>query len=134
MRFLKLFLLSLLHLVCTLLVQFLLFQLLQKNESSFWVRFLSLLPGILVCFADLIISCLLLKRSHIGRTPFILLQFWDILLICPLLVIAFFGLFSEGGGFFFSVAAMVLDLLLIIERSTSFVLFDPQRSRPDGSC
>ena len=127
MRRLKLIFLLLLHLACTLLVQLVLFRLLlRENDPGFWPLMGQVLPALLACFADLILSCFLLKGICIGRTPYILLQFWDLILLCPVLVLAFFGLLSEGEGVRFGIGVLTLDLLLIIERSVSFVLFDPQ--------
>lgn len=128
MRYLKLSLVFLFHLACTVLVQYLLFRLLMGNGSGLRNALLCLVPAALVCVADLILSCLLLKGIRLHRIPFILLQFWDFLLIFPALILAIVGILSGEEGIPFAVAALILDLLLIFERSTGFVLFDPLRT------
>ena len=126
MKHLKLLLLFFLHLACTLLVQILLFRHLLGEGSGFWTSICCLSFSLAACLADLIFSCLLLKGTTFRRTFFILLQFWDLLLICPLLVMAFLSFLSEV-GLRFGLITLISDLLLIIERSASFVFFDPQR-------
>ena len=56
-----------------------------------------------------------------------LLQFWDVFLICPALVLALLGLFSDGEAVRLGICALLADMLLIVERSASFVLLDPAR-------
>lgn len=132
MKHLKLLLLLLVHLCCTVMIQFLLLRLLlRENDPGHLgiVRFA--LYALSSCLADLIVSCFLLKGIRIGRKPYILVQFWDLSLICPVLVIAFLGLFSDSLGLRFSLIALLFDLMLIIERSTCFVLYDPRRSFGD---
>ncbi len=128
MTHLKRILLILLHLFCTAGIQLILLRLLLgASEPALGSYLGSILLSVLLCVLDLVLSMLLLRKNRMNRPFYIALQFWDILLISPVVLLAVFGLISGGEGAGFGTAALFLDLLLILERSTSFVLRDPER-------
>lgn len=123
-------LLFLLQLLCTLAVQFFLLRLiLSERELSTGDYLLCALFSVLFCAADFVGSCLLLKGHSLRHTGNLALQFWDILFCSPFFLLAVVGLLSGGEGSRFGLTALALELLLVIERSTSYVLFDPGRKK-----
>lgn len=123
MKVLKGLLLFVLHAGAVLGVQILLFRLLLEQEGTLRCVLLSLL----LCLVDLFLSCLLLRERTISRTGQILLHFWDLFLVIPLLLLGLMGFASDGQGVAFGIAVLALDLLLIVERSVSYVLFREKR-------
>jgi ABC-type antimicrobial peptide transport system permease subunit len=120
----------LLHLAAQVLVQLcLLRMLLKENELSVGTALVHALFAALVCLLDLGLSCRLLRGQALSRTASMALHFWDVVLSIPILVLGFFGMFSGGSGAVFGGCVLLLDLLLIIERSTVYVLFDPNRKK-----
>lgn len=120
----------LLHLGVTVLTQVCLLRLLLgESEPSAGAALLRLLPAVGACLLDLVVSCLLLRDGTLDRRLSMALHFWDIVLCCPLLVLGFFGMLSEGTGVLFGTCVLLLDLLLVVERSTAFVLLDPTRKK-----
>lgn len=117
----------LLHLAATALIQWTLFRLLLGGGSLLDGFVGCLLPSLLACTADFIGTCLLLREHRTGPMAYRLLQFWDVFLICPALVLALLGLFSDGEAVRLGICALLADMLLIVERSASFVLLDPAR-------
>lgn len=129
MKVLKPILLFFLQLVCTLAVQYLLLQMILREENLAGDYLRCIFFSLLVCLVDFVGSCLLLKGNSRGGYPFMALQFWDILLCSPIFLLAVVGLIFGGAGTGFGLTALFLELLLIIERSTSYVLFDPKRKK-----
>ena len=129
MKVLKPILLFFLQLVCTLAVQYLLLQLILREENLTGDYLRCILFSALLCLADFVGSCLLLKGNSLGGYPLMALQFWDILLCSPIFLLAVVGLIYGGDGTGFGLTALILELLLVIERSPSYVLFDPKRKK-----
>ncbi len=120
----------LLHLAAAVFVQLdLLHLLLKESDPTAGVLLLHVLPGAAACLLDLFLSSLLLRRMELRRLAAAAVHFWDLLLIFPVLVLAFFGLLSDGGAAAFASCVFLLDLLLVLERSTLFVLSDPARKK-----
>ena len=131
MKILKRFLLFLLHTGCTIGVQlFFLSVLLHLGEESM-VR--KILPAVALCLLDLAASCFLLRGNDLGRVPNLILSFWDLLLVSPLFLVAAVSLLSGAEGAAFGTAVLLTDLLLILQRSTTYVLFDPARNNGAAS-
>ena len=129
MKVLKPILLFFLQLLCTLAVQYLLLQMILREENLAGDYLRCILFSLLVCLADFVGSCLLLKGNALRGYPFMALQFWDILLCSPIFLLAVVGLIFGGAGTGFGLTAIFLELLIIIERSTTYVLFDPKRKK-----
>lgn len=124
MKALRGILLILLHLGCTLSVQLCLLRyLLLDGEPLLRCVLLS----VLACVLDLVLTCLMMRGFRVSRTGHIALQFWDLLLIGPVILLAFLGFASGGDGNAFGAATVCLELLLIVQRSISFTLFDGKR-------
>ena len=124
MKHIKGLLLVLLHLGAVLGVQILLFRVLLEQDSTLLCVTLSLL----IAFLDLLFSILLLKGRKIDGTAQTLLYFWDLFLLIPMLLLGVLGLASDRQGVGFGTEVLLLDLLLIVERSVSFVL---SRQKPE---
>lgn len=130
MKAAKGFLLLILHLLCTLAVQYVLLRLMLLEKSlNFGLGLRCVLLCLAVCMADLTGSAFLLRGNRMKRYGYIALQFWDLLLMSPVFLLALVGLFSGGDGTGYGILALCLELLLVVERSTTFVLFDPSRDR-----
>ena len=130
MKHLKRFALFLLHLAATLSVQYCLLCILLADGaegSGPYFRFLLLAAGI--CLVDFAAGCFLLKGHDMRRLPYMALQLWDLLLVSPMIVLAVLALVSGSEGTGYGIAVLAMDLFLIVERSTSYVLFDPERAR-----
>ncbi len=124
----KRILILLLHAGCTYLVQRCLFRLLLGESAlGFGTALLTILPGILACAADLVCSCLLMRGDRMGPRARIALHFWDFVMIFPALIFGFLGFLSDGEGKLFGTLVLLLELLLILERSISYVLLEPAR-------
>jgi hypothetical protein len=130
MKILKGILLFLLQLICTLAIQYMLLRLVLAEENpSAGVYLRTVLLCLLFSLADFAGSCFLLKGHSRSRYVNMILQFWDILLCSPFFLLAVVGLISGGTGIGFGLCGLGLELLLVIERSTSYVLFDPGRKK-----
>ena len=127
MKHVKRFALFLLHLVCTVLVQVCLLRILLEEAATPYLRFL--LPAVGFCVLDFAVACFLLKGHQTNRYGYMALQLWDLLLVSPMILLAVLGLISGEEGTGFGIAVILTELLLIVERSTSYVLFDPRRTR-----
>ena len=118
----------LLHLGTSALVQFSLLRLiLRENGASLAAVLTYMLPAVVLCLADLILSVFLLRDGKPGRYASMALHFWDLVLIFPILILGIFGILSGGSGTNFAFCVLLIDLLLVTERSTAFVLLDPAR-------
>ena len=127
-KHLKRFVIVLLHLACTLGVQYCLLCILLADDLSIrapYLRYLTL--SVLICAADFTAGCFLLKGHGMRRFTYMAMQLWDLLLTSPMIVLAALGLVSGGDGTGFGIAVLLTELFLIIERSASYVLFDPKR-------
>ena len=118
----------LLHLGTSALVQYSLLRLIiRENEASLTAVLAYMLPALVLCLADLILSVILLRDGRPGRYVSMALHFWDLVLIFPILILGIFGILSGGSGTSFAACVLLIDLLLVTERSTAFVLLDPTR-------
>lgn len=125
-------LLFLLHFGATVGVQICLFQMmLRSTDTSSGIGLGLILLAVGTCLADLALSMILLKGHDLGRYAGIFLQFWDLLLISPLFMLGIVSLFSGKTGAAFGTAVLLIDLLLIVERSVSFVLRNPKEQDPE---
>ena len=130
MKAIRVLLLQLLHLACTLVTQAVLLRLLLGEGEISPSRCLAALAvALAVAAADAVCSSVLLRGNTFRHLPYLVLEFWDLFLISPLLLLSLVSLFSGAEGRSFGFTAMGMDLLLIIGRSVSFVLCDPERRR-----
>jgi hypothetical protein len=128
MKLWKSLLLTALHLAITLGSQAIILRLLLGDGAIGGGRGLTAFGmTLLLCAADLIGSCFLLRGHGMRRLRFLALHFWDLILISPLLLLVILSLFSGQEGRSFALTALAGDLLLIVNRSSSFVFFDPTR-------
>ena len=134
MKGIRALLLILLHLACTIAVQALILRLLLGDTQISSGRcVLAVGAALLIAAADAALSCWLLKRTDFSRLGFLALEFWDLFLISPLLLLVIMSFISGKEGIVFGWTALLMDLLLIFGRSTSYVLCDPDRKQKDKS-
>ena len=104
---------------------------LRSTDASSGLHIGLILLAVGICIVDFVLSMTLMKNRIQSRYSALILQFWDLLLLSPLFLVGIMSLFSGGKGAAFGVTVLLLDLLLIFERSTSFVLRDPGRRSSD---